>query len=145
MLASNGYTDASVGGGTKLARLQHHGLAGVLTDGRLRDFAELREYDFAAYCAGEAIRWGGDVVTPHQANVPVVLRGVGVLPGAYVFADDSGAAVIPAAEVEQVVELARAVQREDAGIRERIARERPGRSPGGTGPASTGDSHGRER
>ena len=128
VLASNGYTDASMGGGTKLARLHHHGLAGVLTDGRLRDFHELSEYDFGAYCAGEATRWGGDVVTPFQANVPVVLRGVGVLPGAYVFADDSGAAVIPAAEVEQVIEGAQAVQREDAGFRERIARERRGRN-----------------
>ncbi len=135
VLASNGYTDASMGGGTKLGRLQHHGLAGVLTDGRLRDFAELREYDFAAYCAGEATRWGGDLVTPYQANVPVVLRGVGVLPGGYVFADDSGAAVIPAAEVERVIEGARAVQQEDAGIRETIARERSGRNHGGTGSA----------
>ncbi len=70
------------------------------------------------------------MVTPHQANVPVVLRRVGVLPGAYVFADDSGAAVIPAAEVERVIEGARAVQREDAASRERIARERRGRNPG---------------
>jgi regulator of RNase E activity RraA len=133
VLASNGYTDASMGGGTKLARLHHHGLAGVLTDGRLRDFAELHEYDFAAYCAGEATRWGGDLVTPHQANVPVVLRGIGVLPGGYVFADDSGAAVIPAAEVERVIEGARALQREDAGSRARIASERLGAGPGKRG------------
>ena len=53
------------------------GLAGVLTDGRLRDFDELAGYDFAAYCAGEATRWGGDEVTPFQANVPVVMRGWG--------------------------------------------------------------------
>ena len=33
--------------------------AGVLTDGRLRDFDELAGYDFAAYCSGEATRWGG--------------------------------------------------------------------------------------
>jgi 4-hydroxy-4-methyl-2-oxoglutarate aldolase len=93
-----------MGGGTKLARLHYQGLAGVLTDGRLRDFAELRGYDFAAYCAGEATHWGGDLVTPYQANVPVVLSRVGVLPGSYVFADDSGTAVIPAAEVEQVLD-----------------------------------------
>ena len=64
------------------------------------------------------------MITPHQANVPVVLRGVGVLPGAYVFADDSGAAVIPAAEVERVIDGAHAVQREDARSREMIASER---------------------
>jgi 4-hydroxy-4-methyl-2-oxoglutarate aldolase len=133
VLASNGYTDASMGGGTKLARLQHYRLAGVLTDGRLRDFADLREYDFAAYCAGEATRWGGDVVTPHQANVPVVLRGVGVMPGQHVFADDSGAVIVPADDVERVIEGAYQVQREDAGFREQIATERLGAPPGKRG------------
>jgi 4-hydroxy-4-methyl-2-oxoglutarate aldolase len=54
VLASNGYTDTSMGGGTKLLRLHEHGCAGVLTDGRLRDFDESARYDFAAYCSGEA-------------------------------------------------------------------------------------------
>ena len=133
VLASNGYTETAMAGGTKLARLQHHRLAGLLTDGRLRDFAELREYDFAAYCSGEATRSGGDVVTPIQANVPVVLRGVGVLPGQHVFADDSGAVVIPIDEVDQVIEGARQVQHEDAGFREQIASERVGAPPGTRG------------
>jgi 4-hydroxy-4-methyl-2-oxoglutarate aldolase len=48
------------GGGTTLLRLHQNGCAGVLTDGRLRDFDELARYDFAAYCSGEATRWGGD-------------------------------------------------------------------------------------
>jgi 4-hydroxy-4-methyl-2-oxoglutarate aldolase len=77
VLVSDGYTDVSMGDGTKLSRLQRHGLAGVLTDWRLRDFDELAGFDFAAYCAGEATQWGGGEVTPFQANVPVVLSGVG--------------------------------------------------------------------
>jgi 4-hydroxy-4-methyl-2-oxoglutarate aldolase len=131
VLASNGYTDVAMGGGTKLMRLQRHGLAGVLTDGRLRDFAELRRYGFASFCGGEATRWGGDLVTPFQANVPVVLRGVGVLPGQYVFADDSGAVMIPADDAERVIEGAHQVQREDARFREQIAAERLRQRQGG--------------
>jgi 4-hydroxy-4-methyl-2-oxoglutarate aldolase len=53
VLASNGYTDASMGGGTKLSRLHDDGCAGVLTEGRLRDFDEIARYGFAAYCWGE--------------------------------------------------------------------------------------------
>jgi regulator of RNase E activity RraA len=124
VLASNGYTDTSMGGGTKLLRLHQHGCAGVLTDGRLRDFDELARYDFAAYCSGEATRWGGDQVTPVQANVPVVLGRVAVLPGSYVFADASGAVVIPAGQVDDVVAEARRVAAEDAAFREQIALER---------------------
>jgi 4-hydroxy-4-methyl-2-oxoglutarate aldolase len=36
VLASNGYTDTSMGGGTKLPRLHQNGCAGVLTDGPAR-------------------------------------------------------------------------------------------------------------
>jgi 4-hydroxy-4-methyl-2-oxoglutarate aldolase len=123
VLASNGYTNASMGGGTKLSRLQNHGCAGVLTDGRLRDFDQLAEYDFAAYCSGEATRWGGDEVTAFQANVPVVLSGVGVMPGQYVFADSAGAVVIPDGQIEDVLAGARAIAKEDAGYLDQIRKE----------------------
>lgn len=114
VLASNGYTDASLGGGTKLSRVHNHRLAGILTDGRLRDFAELELYDLAIYCRGETTRWGGDTVTPYEANRPVVIAGVAVRPGDYVFADASGAAVIPAPDVRAVLRAANQVAAEDA-------------------------------
>jgi 4-hydroxy-4-methyl-2-oxoglutarate aldolase len=123
VLASNGYTDTSMGGGTKLLRLHQNGCAGVLTDGRLRDFDELARYDFAAYCSGEATRWGGDQLTPFQANVPVVLQGVGVVPGQYVFADSSGAVLIPGGQIDEVLAEARNVEATDAASRDQIARE----------------------
>jgi 4-hydroxy-4-methyl-2-oxoglutarate aldolase len=129
VLASNDYTDVSMGGGTKFFRLETHGCAGVLTDGRLRDFDELASYDFASYCSGEATRAGGAEVTPFEANVPVVLGGVGVLPGQYVFADSSGAVVIPDAELDDVVAEARRVRDEDRAFRRQITDER-GRDEG---------------
>jgi regulator of RNase E activity RraA len=134
VLASNGHPDVSMGGGTKLMRLQEHGCAGVLTDGRLRDFDELSRYDFASYCSGEATRWGGDVVTPFQANVPVVVGGVGVMPGYYVYADSAGAVVIPDAQLEEVLAGARQVEAEDVAYRDQIAHE-----------DSRGDADGSER
>jgi 4-hydroxy-4-methyl-2-oxoglutarate aldolase len=132
VLASNGYTDASMGGGTKLSRLQNHRCAGVITDGRLRDFDELTRYDFAAYCSGEATKWGGGEVTPFQANVPVVLSGVGVVPGQYVFADNSGAVVIPDGQLDEVLAGARTMTAEDASYMDEIRGERLGGDrPGG--------------
>jgi regulator of RNase E activity RraA len=130
VLASNGYTETSLGGGTKLSRVHNHGLAGVLTDGRLRDFSELAAYDIAVYCSGESTRWGGDRVTPFLANVPVVLAGVGVMPGAYVFADASGAVVIPEHQIREVLEGALAVQQEDVTAMSAIQTEDPSTAGG---------------
>ena len=64
-------------------------------------------------------------MTPFQANVPVVLDGVGVFPGQYVFADSSGAVVIPAGQVDEVLAEARRIEASDAASRDQIAREQP--------------------
>ena len=128
VLASNGYTDTSLGGGTKLSRVQNHRLAGILTDGRLRDFAELQQYDLAIYCRSEATRWGGDVVTPFEANRSVVVAGVGIHPGDYIFADHSGAVAIPANDVRTVLKGAWQVTVEDAESIASIRNETPSAS-----------------
>jgi regulator of RNase E activity RraA len=128
VLSSGGYPDASHGGATKLSRLKHSGAAGVLADGRLRDFEQLADYAFATWCRGEATRWGGDKVMPFAANVSVEIGGVCVSPGDYVYADASGAVVIPQASLSQVVDEAMRVEAEDARALEAIAAERSRRT-----------------
>lgn len=123
VLSSGGYPDASLGGGTKLSRLDHHGLAGVLADGRLRDFDELRDHQFSTGCRGEAVRWGGDTVIPFAANVAIDVGGVCVVPGDYVYADASGAVVIPARSLGRVVDEAHRIEAEDARAVAQIQRE----------------------
>lgn len=125
VMATNGYPDISVGGGTKFSRLQNQGLAGILTDGRIRDFDELRKYDFAVFCRGEAVHWGGDTIMPYLVNVPVSICGVTVVPGDYVYADDSGAAIIPASVLQSVFEEALRVQAEDERSISKIQQEDP--------------------
>ncbi len=125
VLASNGHADTSLGGGTKLSRVHNHGLAGILADGRLRDFDELARYDMAVYCSGEATQWGGGVVTPFQANVPVVVSGVGVFPGDYIYADAAGAVAIPEGQIREALEEAMRVEAEDVSAIEAIKVEDP--------------------
>lgn len=114
VLASNGHSDTSLGGGTKLSRLSHRGVAGVLADGRLRDFEQLVDYPFTAWCRGETTRWGGGDVVPFQADIPVVVDQVLIMPGDLIYADSSGAVVIPADESEAVASLAREIAVEES-------------------------------
>lgn len=125
VLSSGGYPDASHAGGTKLSRVQNHGLAGVVSDGRLRDFEQLAGYDFATWCRGEATRWGGDTVMPYTAGGPVALGGVCVIPGDYVYVDASGGVVIPAADVASVLAEARKIELDDTAFAKQIRAERP--------------------
>jgi regulator of RNase E activity RraA len=125
VMSSGGHPDAALGGGRKLSRLRHNGLAGVLADGRLRDFDDLAGYEFATYCRGETVRQGGNLVMPVEANVPVEVSGVTVLPGDYVYADSAGAVVIPAVVVEDVLQDAAAREVRDAASAERMRCEDP--------------------
>jgi 4-hydroxy-4-methyl-2-oxoglutarate aldolase len=64
-------------------------------------------------------------VTPFEANRPVVIDGVGIRPGDFVFADSSGAVAIPAGQVVEVMAEARRIVAADAGFMEQIRTEDP--------------------
>jgi regulator of RNase E activity RraA len=114
VIASGGYPDQAVAGGKKVARIEAAGFTGLLTDARLRDLEEVAEFDIVTYCSGETVRAAGDDSTPLEANVPVEIDGVGVLPGDWIFADNAGAVVIPDEDLEAVLEAARQIEQRDA-------------------------------
>jgi 4-hydroxy-4-methyl-2-oxoglutarate aldolase len=122
---SAGYRNTSVGGGTKLSRLNNTGVAGLITDARLRDFRELAEYDPVFYCAGEAVCAGTAELMPSGVNVPVVLHGVTVVPGDYVYADSSGAVIIPATHFKEVWGAASEIETNEVVQRQSIREENP--------------------
>lgn len=133
VLATGGRSDISVGGGVKLSRLENHGLAGLLTDGRLRDFRELSAYAPAFYCRGETQRAGTGDIMPVEAGALVTVGDATIVPGDYLFADSAGAVVIPVVAVEDALRLAVEIQADDARFLETIRLEDP-RSPGGVEP-----------
>ena len=120
VISSGGYPEVSHAGGVKLSRAQRHRLAGVLADGQLRDFVELAGMDFATWCRGEAVRWGGDSVMPSAANVAIEVAGVTVVPGDYVDVDSAGGVVIPAASIEAVLAEAETIVKDDEGYQGEI-------------------------
>lgn len=123
---SAGSVDTSVGGGTKLSRLHNTRVSGLITDARLRDFRELCEYDPVFYCAGEAVRAGTAELMPSAVNVPVVLGGVTVVPGDYVYADSSATVIIPGSHFEEVWAAASKIETDEVALRQSIRDENPG-------------------
>jgi 4-hydroxy-4-methyl-2-oxoglutarate aldolase len=125
VMASNGYNQTSLGGGTKLSRVENLGMAGILADGMLRDFEELNTYGFATYCHGETVRGGGNEIQPYLADVPVAVGGVTVVPGDVIFAKGSTAVVIPGAEAEAVLAKARNIMQKMEQIKDSLRSEDP--------------------
>ncbi len=125
VMASNGHVDTSLGGGTKLSRVQNHKLAGILCDGQLRDYEEVNSYEFATYCKGETVRAGGNEIQPYLADVPVCVDGVTVVPGDIVFARGTTAVILPADAAQSILENARQIMTKMDGAKNMIASEDP--------------------
>jgi regulator of RNase E activity RraA len=96
------------------------GMAGVVTDGLVRDIAGLREVGFPVFARGltpnSPFKDG-----PGEVNVPVVCGGVIVNPGDIVVGDDDGVVVVPRADAEEIIEGTRAVMAKEQGIVRDIA------------------------
>ena len=125
VLGSSGDQQVSLGGGTKLSRVRNHGLAGVLADGRLRDFEELSDYGFALWCTGETTKAGGAQARPYLANAPVVGGGVTIVPGDFILGDRSGAVVVPAKDVDEVLAAAEQMATMASDMEQMIRTENP--------------------
>ena len=125
-----GHPEQPIAGGKKLSRLANLGMAGVVSDARLRDFAEVVDLGLAAWVAGETVRQGGETIMPFAANVPVEIRGVTVLPGDWIYADRSGAVVIPPDDLAPILEEAERIEERDAAAVERMRAEDAARLAG---------------
>ncbi len=112
VIAAQGDTSLSVWGGFMSMMAAKKGVAGVVTDGVIRDVEQSREADLPIYAVG---------VTPAaptkegtgQINTSISCGGVVVEPGDIVVGDEDGVVVVPRREAEAVAEK----------VRDRIAKE----------------------
>ncbi len=118
-----GAPDGAVAGGVRLAMLERARVAGLVTDGRLRDWDEARGYAFACWCRGETAFAGSAEIMPVATGIPVSLGGATVMPGDYVYVDAAGGVVIPARDIDAALELAAKIEADDV---ERVRKARGG-------------------
>ena len=82
-------------------------VAGLVTDGAVRDTREIRQLHFPVFCAGVAIS-GTIKQSPGEVNQPVVMGNCRIRPGDIVVGDDDGVVVVPAEAQSEVIERAQA-------------------------------------
>ena len=93
---------AATGGDILMTRLMVRGVAGVVTDGGLRDSPTIEKLDWPAYCGARSAPL--NLVRHHavEANVPIGCGGVAVYPGDVLVGDAEGVVVIPAKMADEV-------------------------------------------
>lgn len=101
-----GVTDAGIFGDILTARMVKRGVAGLVTDGAVRDLAGVLATGLPVWCAGAAAPPSVAGLTFVGWQEPVGCGGVAIYPDDVMVVDDDGAVVIPQALVGDVVPAA---------------------------------------
>jgi len=112
-------------GGILVQRLSVRGVAGLVTDGGLRDTAEISAEPFPVYCKAPS----APISLTHQHavdfNVPIACGGVAVYPGDVIVGDAEAVIVVPRHLAEEVAEDAHAQEQLERFVMEEIRSGRP--------------------
>jgi regulator of RNase E activity RraA len=111
-----GATDAGIFGDILCARMSKRGVAGLVTDGVVRDLAGVLATGIPVWCQGVAAPPSVAGLTFVDWQQPIGCGGVAVLPDDVIVADGDGAVVIPPAMLEEVVATAIEQERLEAWI-----------------------------
>ena len=98
-----GVTDAGIFGDILCERIRVREVAGLVTDGVIRDVAGVLNSKLPVWCDGVAAPASVAGLTFVGWQMPIACGGVAVFPDDIIVADDDGAVVIPAALLDEVV------------------------------------------
>lgn len=111
-----GITDAGIFGDILCARMVKRRVAGLVTDGVMRDIAGVLGTGLPIWSRGVAAPASVAGLTFVNWQEPIACGGVAIFPGDIIVADDDGAVLIPRSMVDEVAALAVDQERLEAWI-----------------------------
>jgi regulator of RNase E activity RraA len=111
-----GVTDAGIFGDILVGRMKMRAVAGLVTDGVVRDLTGVLATGLPVWCQGAAAPASIAALTFVAWQQPVACGGVAIFPDDIIVCDDDGAVVIPQALLNDVVEAAVEQERFEAWI-----------------------------
>ena len=104
---ARGSLSSGVFGEMMLTSFKARGGQGVVIDGCIRDFPEVRQIDLGLWLRGVTPNFHTQTdIFPHAVNAPIACACVFVVPGDVIVADDDGAVVVPVALAADIARLA---------------------------------------
>ena len=120
VLATRGNYNCAVFGELFATAVRGRKGAGVLLDGYARDMRALREMDFPLLFRGKSPKTSKGRCEINECQIPVLIDGVTIHPGDYIFGDIDGVVVIPKERFEEVVAAALATIKKEDEVRVRL-------------------------
>ncbi|WGD37448.1 fumarylacetoacetate hydrolase family protein [Lysinibacter sp. HNR] len=121
VIEARGIPETGTVGDVLALRAQVRGAAGIVTDGGVRDFAAVREFDIPVFSQGPHPSVLGRKHVPWETDVTIACGGAAVQPGDIIMGDRDGVIVIPPPLLAEVAADAVRQEHEDAWIAEQVA------------------------
>ncbi|CAI7568521.1 unnamed protein product [Penicillium crustosum] len=121
VIDNGGRMDCTVWGDIMTQYAGLRGIAGSVIDGVCRDVNRAINDDYPLFTAGRWMRTGKDRVQVGGVNESIGIGKVRVEPRDIVVGDANGVVIVPRDRAREVAEVARKVEKSEAGIREMIA------------------------
>lgn len=115
-----GVQDAGIFGDILCKRMAMRGVSALITDGVVRDVAGVLGTHLPVWCSGVAAPPSVAGLTFVAWQQPIGCGGVAVFPGDVVVVDDDGAVLIPAAYLEEMLQLAPEQERLETWIMKQV-------------------------
>lgn len=119
VVAHDAFEHTALVGDLLCGMLKNKGVAGLVTDGMVRDVAGIVATGLPVFCAG--VTPNSPAKTgPGTVGLPVTLGGVTVKSGDIVVSDADGVVVVPQARAAEVVETLKAVRAAEAALEVKV-------------------------
>ena len=92
--------------------------AGVLLDAYARDIKQLKEMNFPLFYRGKNPKTSKGRCEINECQIPVIMDGVTIIPGDYIFGDCDGVVIIPKDLIEEVLDRAFALIKDEDRVRD---------------------------
>jgi 4-hydroxy-4-methyl-2-oxoglutarate aldolase len=125
IVVAGGSRECGGWGGLLSRAAQLAGVRGVVVDGLARDVDEADELGFPVFARGVTPLTARTRQVEVSCGEPVIVEGVTVAPGDLVVADGSGVVVVPADAVDEVLDAADEIARQEAQMVARLQAGEP--------------------
>lgn len=125
VVEARGLNETGTVGDVLALRAQVRGAAGIVTDGCVRDYAEVQSFDIPVFSQGAHPSVLGRRHVPWETDVTIACGGAAVQPGDIIMGDRDGVIVIPPHLLEEVARESAAQEHEDAWVAARVAEGHP--------------------
>ena len=120
VLVTRGDYNCAVFGELFATAVKQRGGAGVLLDAYARDIKALKQMDFPLFYRGTNPKTSKGRCEINECKIPVLMDGVTINPGDYIFGDVDGVVIIPKDLIEEVLDRAFALIKDEDRVRDSL-------------------------